>query len=74
MNDEIPNDEGWGNLIGPKKTKAVQEKYGIPPHKHSNGLMSCYICVHAHMWGDDELFKRLLKEFKRKRTNESSSL
>lgn len=60
MNEEIENDEGWGNLIGPKKLKKIQEKYGIAPHSHLNGLMNCYICINACIFGDKNPLQPLI--------------
>ena len=65
MNDEIPNDEGWGNLIGPKKIKKIQEKYGIPPHEHTNGLISCNVCIGAVVWGNKNPFQDAIDALKK---------
>lgn len=38
------NTNGW-NMITNEEVLELQKKHGIAPHKHSNGLMSCYECV-----------------------------
>lgn len=42
----------WGGMVSPEEVLELQQKHGIAPHKHTNGLMSCVECVNLVVFGE----------------------